>query len=200
MAEMNVWTGYLEALSFVFEYVGSQSAYYCDSVVMILESALTDRDLVHRQTASTIVKHLALGLLFHPARKVREVYWRIYNALYLSAADEPVPFYPDLGELTELLPHRFLAFFPSPEHMRVACSARWGDRAAYVVAIAVAIANARVQPGRWHLQHDAVDGVRVAGSFVDGNLDFFSSDSLLNFHIDICLSLRKLDLNMKECK
>ena len=25
--------------------------------------------------------------LFHPARKVREVYWRIYNALYLGAAD-----------------------------------------------------------------------------------------------------------------
>jgi splicing factor 3B subunit 1 len=28
----------------------------------MLEDALTDRDLVHRQTASTIVKHLALGL------------------------------------------------------------------------------------------------------------------------------------------
>jgi splicing factor 3B subunit 1 len=27
----------------------------------MLEDALTDRDLVHRQTASTIVKHLALG-------------------------------------------------------------------------------------------------------------------------------------------
>lgn len=28
----------------------------------MLEDALTDRDLVHRQTASTIVKHLALGV------------------------------------------------------------------------------------------------------------------------------------------
>jgi splicing factor 3B subunit 1 len=52
----------LKALSFVFEYVGPQSAYYCDSVVTMLEDALTDRDLVHRQTASTIVKHLALGV------------------------------------------------------------------------------------------------------------------------------------------
>ena len=154
-AELNVRTGCLKALSFVFEYVGPQSAYYCDSVVTMLEDALTDRDLVHRQTASTIVKHLALGVaglgcedsmlhlmnlvwpncfetsphvigavmdaveamrvtlgpgvllsyvlqgLFHPARKVREVYWRIYNALYLGAEDALVPFYPDLGELTE---------------------------------------------------------------------------------------------------
>jgi splicing factor 3B subunit 1 len=61
-AELNVRTGCLKALTFVFEYVGPQSAYYCDSVVTMLEDALTDRDLVHRQTASTIVKHLALGV------------------------------------------------------------------------------------------------------------------------------------------
>lgn len=61
-AELNVRTGCLKALSFVFEYVGPQSAYYADSVVTMLEDALTDRDLVHRQTASTIVKHLALGV------------------------------------------------------------------------------------------------------------------------------------------
>ncbi|KAG9102841.1 hypothetical protein FRC06_000987 [Ceratobasidium sp. 370] len=154
-AELNVRTGCLKALSFVFEYVGPQSAFYCDSVVTMLEDALTDRDLVHRQTASTIVKHLALGVaglgcedsmlhlmnlvwpncfetsphvigavmeaveamrvslgpgvllnyvlqgLFHPARKVREVYWRIYNALYLGAADALVPYYPDVGELSD---------------------------------------------------------------------------------------------------
>jgi len=154
-AELNVRTGCLKALTFVFEYVGPQSAYYCDSVITMLEDALTDRDLVHRQTASTIVKHLALGVaglncedsmlhlmnlvwpncfetsphvigavmdaieamrvalgpgvllsyvlqgLFHPARKVREVYWRVYNALYLGSSDAMVPFYPDLGELSE---------------------------------------------------------------------------------------------------
>ena len=58
---MNVRTGCLKAPSFVFEYVGPRPAYYADSVVTMLEDALTDRDLVHRQTASTIVKHLALG-------------------------------------------------------------------------------------------------------------------------------------------
>lgn len=34
---------------------------YINSVATCLEDALTDRDLVHRQTACSIVKHLALG-------------------------------------------------------------------------------------------------------------------------------------------
>jgi splicing factor 3B subunit 1 len=46
----------------VFENVEPQSSFYVDTVVTLLEDALTDRDLVHRQTASTIVKHLALGV------------------------------------------------------------------------------------------------------------------------------------------
>ncbi|KAJ7761918.1 armadillo-type protein [Mycena maculata] len=152
-AELNVRTGCLKALTYIFEYIGPQSAFYCDSVLTLLKDALTDRDAVHRQTASTIVKHLALGVagmgcedamlhltnlvwpncfetsphvlsavmdaiealrvtlgpgillsyvlqgLFHPARKVREVYWRIYNGLYLGAEDALVPCYPDLAEL-----------------------------------------------------------------------------------------------------
>ncbi|KAJ7773444.1 armadillo-type protein [Mycena metata] len=152
-AELNVRTGCLKALTYVFEYIGPQSAFYCDSVLSLLEDALTDRDVVHRQTASTIVKHLALGVagmgcedsmlhlmnlvwpncfetsphvvsavmsaleamqvalgpgvllsyllqgLFHPARKVREVYWRLYSSVYLGGQDALVPFYPDLREL-----------------------------------------------------------------------------------------------------
>ncbi|KAJ7455322.1 armadillo-type protein [Mycena galericulata] len=152
-AELNVRTGCLKALTYIFEYIGPQSAFYCDSVITLLEDALTDRDAVHRQTASTIVKHLALGVagmgcedsmlhltnlvwpncfetsphvlsavmdaieamrvalgpgillsyvlqgLFHPARKVREAYWRIYNVVYLGAEDALVPFYSDLGEI-----------------------------------------------------------------------------------------------------
>ncbi|KAF7336734.1 putative splicing factor 3b subunit 1 [Mycena venus] len=152
-SELNVRTGCLKALTYVFEYIGPQSAFYCNSVLTLLEDALTDRDVVHRQTASTIVKHLALGVagmgcedamlhlmnlvwpncfetsphvttavmsaleamqvalgpgmllsyllqgLFHPARKVREVYWHIYDNLYLGGQDALVPFYPNLGEL-----------------------------------------------------------------------------------------------------
>ena len=60
-AELNVRTGGLKALAFVFEYIGPQLAYYC-SVVTMLEDALTDCDLAHRQTASIIMKHIALGV------------------------------------------------------------------------------------------------------------------------------------------
>lgn len=32
--------------------------------------------------------------LFHPARRVREVYWKIYNNMYLGAQDSLVAIYP----------------------------------------------------------------------------------------------------------
>ncbi|GAA5889744.1 hypothetical protein JCM8208_001120 [Rhodotorula glutinis] len=148
--ELNVRNGCLKALSFLFEYIGEMGKDYIHSVLTCLEDALTDRDQVHRQTAASIVKHLALGTaglgaedanlhllnliwpnifetsphvinsmldaieamrvalgpgivlqhvlqgLFHPARKVREVYWSIYNSLYMGAQDALVAFYPSL--------------------------------------------------------------------------------------------------------
>ena len=114
---------------------------YIYAVAPLLEDALMDRDLVHRQTAASVVQHMALGVaglgcedalahlfnyvwpnvfedtphlinavmgatdgmrlalgpgvvlaytlqgLFHPARKVREVYWKIYNNLYIGSQD-----------------------------------------------------------------------------------------------------------------
>lgn len=39
--------------------------------------------------------------LFHPARRVREPYWRIYNTIYTGAQDSLVPFYPNLEELSD---------------------------------------------------------------------------------------------------
>ncbi|MBW0466050.1 hypothetical protein O181_005765 [Austropuccinia psidii MF-1] len=153
--ELNVRNGCLKSLSFLFEYIGEMGKDYINSVATCLEDALTDRDLVHRQTACSIVKHLALGTaglgqedanlhlmnlvwpncfetsphvigacmdaieamrvavgpgvvllytlqgLFHPARKVREVYWRIYNSNYLGAADAMVPFYPNMADASD---------------------------------------------------------------------------------------------------
>ena len=32
--------------------------------------------------------------LFHPARKVRDVYWKIYNTLYIGSQDALVAGYP----------------------------------------------------------------------------------------------------------
>ena len=48
----------------MFEYIGEMGKDYIYSITPLLEDALIDRDLVHRQTASTAVKHLALGVSY----------------------------------------------------------------------------------------------------------------------------------------
>merc|ERR1711988_2065104 len=129
--------GVLKSLSFMFEYIGEMGKDYIYSVLPLLQDALVDRDLVHRQTAAFTIQHLSLGVaglscedallhllnylwpnifetashtiqavrgaiegirlalgpsvilmyllqgLFHPAKMVRVVYWRLYNHLYL---------------------------------------------------------------------------------------------------------------------
>lgn len=36
--------------------------------------------------------------MFHPARRVREVYWKIYNNTYLGAQDSLVAAYPNFKD------------------------------------------------------------------------------------------------------
>lgn len=153
--ELNVQNGVLKSLSFLFEYIGEMAKDYVYAVTPLLEDALIDRDQVHRQTAASVVKHIALGVvglgcedamihllnlltpnlfetsphvidriieaidairmavgtgpvmnyvfsgLFHPARKVRTPYWRLYNDAYVQSADAMVPYYPNLMDLDE---------------------------------------------------------------------------------------------------
>eukprot|EP00898_Chlorokybus_atmophyticus_P003890 jgi/Chlat1/4501/Chrsp29S04438 len=150
--ELNVQNGVLKSLSFLFEYIGEMGKDYIYAVTPLLEDALMDRDLVHRQTASSAVMHMALGVaglgcedalvhlmnfvwpnifetsphvhnavmgaidgfrvslgapyvlnyalqgLFHPARKVREIYWKVYNNLYIGAQDALISAYPQLDD------------------------------------------------------------------------------------------------------
>nr|KAJ3419309.1 Splicing factor 3B subunit 1 [Polyrhizophydium stewartii] len=152
LPELNVQNGVLKSLSFVFEYIGEMGKDYVYAVTPLLEDALIDRDLVHRQTACTTIKHIALGIaglgcedalvhllnhvwpnifetsphvinavmdaiegmrialgpsvilnyvlqgLFHPARRVREIYWKIYNNLYMGSQDALVPMYPRIED------------------------------------------------------------------------------------------------------
>jgi splicing factor 3B subunit 1 len=150
--DINIQNGVLKALSFMFEYIGELGKDYVYATAPLLEDALIDRDNVHRQTAATCVKHIALGSagqgcedvlghllnfvwpnifeesphvinatvdaieglmvalgpakvqmylaqgLFHPARKVREAFWRVYNAMYRWNQDAMVasfPYIPD---------------------------------------------------------------------------------------------------------
>lgn len=60
--ELNVQNGVLKSLSFLFEYIGEMGKDYIYAVTPLLEDALMDRDLVHRQTAAVTVQHLALGV------------------------------------------------------------------------------------------------------------------------------------------
>ncbi|KAJ1798443.1 U2 snRNP component prp10 [Coemansia sp. RSA 2399] len=146
--ELNVQNGVLKSVSFLFEYIGSMGKDYVNAVTPLLEDALLDRDLVHRQQAASVIKHMALGVagldnedpvlhllnflwpnifetsphsicavleaiescrvclgpgivlqytlqgLFHPARRVREVYWRIYNMAFVAAQPAFVAYYP----------------------------------------------------------------------------------------------------------
>ena len=150
--ELNVQNGVLKSLSFLFEYIGEMAKDYVYAVTPLLEDALIDRDQVHRQTAASVVKHVALGVvglgcedammhllnllypnlfetsphvidriieaidairmavgtgmvmnyvwagLFHPARRVRTPYWRLYNDAYVQSADSMVPYYPNLDD------------------------------------------------------------------------------------------------------
>ena len=59
--ELNVQNGVLKAFSFMFEYIVEMGKDYIHTLIPLLEDALTDRDTVHRQTAATMVKHMALG-------------------------------------------------------------------------------------------------------------------------------------------
>lgn len=148
--ELNVQNGVLKSLAFLFEYIGEMGKDYVYAIAPLFEDALMDRDIVHRQTACTAIKNMALGVvglgcedvlvhllnfiwpnifetsphmikavlecieglrvalgsgtilmyllsgLFHPARKVREIYWKIYNNLYIRSQDSLVAFYPSL--------------------------------------------------------------------------------------------------------
>jgi len=150
--EMNVQNGVLKSLSFLFEYIGEMGKDYVYAVTPLLEDALMDRDLVHRQIACNVVKHMTLGVtgldredaiqhlmnfvwpnvfettphmvmavndaiegfrvclgpsvvlfyllqgLFHPARKVREIYWKHYNTLYIGSQDALVPSFPRIDD------------------------------------------------------------------------------------------------------
>lgn len=147
--EQNVQNGVLKSLAFLYEYIGEISKDYVYPIITLLEDALMDRDLVHRQIASSVIKHLSLSImgfsrkdallhllnfvwpdcletsphmvmtffdaldglrvslgpgyilqyvvqgLAHPARRIRDRFWTIYNQLYIGAQHSLVAFYPN---------------------------------------------------------------------------------------------------------
>ena len=152
VTELNVQNGVLKALAFMFEYIGEMSRDYIYSVLSLLQNALTERELVHRQQACGVVKHLSINVaglncedalihllnylwpnifedsphfqmsfldaieglriglgvnvimkyllqgLFHPARRVREPFWKVYNLLYVGGQDDMCMCFPTLPD------------------------------------------------------------------------------------------------------
>jgi len=44
-----------------------------------------------------VLQYLVQGL-YHPAKRVRYVYWRLYNMLYTGSQDAIVGYFPDLND------------------------------------------------------------------------------------------------------
>lgn len=59
--DTNIKNGILKALAFMFEYVGEESKDYVYLVVPMIQHALTDRNVVLRQTGATVVRSLAVS-------------------------------------------------------------------------------------------------------------------------------------------
>ena len=100
--ELNVQNGVLKSLSFMFEYIGEMGKDYIYAVTPLLEDALMDRDLVHRQTAMSAIGHMALGVFGFGCE---DALTHLLNYLW-----------PNIFETS---PHVIQAFMSSIEGMRV---------------------------------------------------------------------------------
>ena len=59
-----------------------------------------------------VVLSYVLQGLYHPARRVREVYWKIYNTLYIYGADALTQYYPALeGDETNSYQRTYMEVF-----------------------------------------------------------------------------------------
>jgi splicing factor 3B subunit 1 len=64
----------------------------------VIDRVLEAVDAIRMAVGPGLVMNYVWAGLFHPARKVRVPYWRIYNSAYTQSADSMVPFYPDLDD------------------------------------------------------------------------------------------------------
>lgn len=78
-------------LNYVWPNVFETSPHVINSVMEAIEGCRVSLG------AGVILSYVMQGL-FHPARKVREIYWKIYNSMYIGAQDSMVPFYPRVDD------------------------------------------------------------------------------------------------------
>ena len=64
----------------------------------VIDRIIEAIDGIRMAVGSGIVMNYVWAGLFHPARKARVPYWRLYNNAYVQGADGLVPYYPNLDE------------------------------------------------------------------------------------------------------
>lgn len=62
----------------------------------VIDRMIEAVDAIRTAVGPGIVLSYTWAGLFHPARRVKEIYWRIYNAAYVQQADALVPYYPPI--------------------------------------------------------------------------------------------------------
>mmetsp|Transcript_35960 Transcript_35960/g.69843 ORF Transcript_35960/g.69843 Transcript_35960/m.69843 type:complete len:451 (+) Transcript_35960:1317-2669(+) len=148
--DSNIQNGILKALAFLFEFIGEQTKNLILFLLPLLESAISNQDVVHRQISCNIIQHMSINVLnlnceeliqhlfnfvwpnifeksphmkkavincidscriilggsliyfyvinglFHPSKKVRDIYWYINNLIYVGAQPALIVSYPNL--------------------------------------------------------------------------------------------------------
>ncbi|MCH81670.1 splicing factor 3B subunit 1-like [Trifolium medium] len=63
---------------------------------IVIKAVMEVIDAMRKALGSTVILNHCVQGMFHPARRVREAYWMIYNSLYVADQDALVPAYPSL--------------------------------------------------------------------------------------------------------
>merc|ERR1712072_1619429 len=64
----------------------------------VIDRVIEAIDAVRMAVGTGAVLNYVWAGLFHPARKVREPYWKIYRSTYVQVADAMVPYYPAVDD------------------------------------------------------------------------------------------------------
>ncbi|KAL0246046.1 hypothetical protein GEMRC1_007262 [Eukaryota sp. GEM-RC1] len=85
---LNIQNGVLKAISYICEYMAEKCRDYVYALVPLLQDALIDADLVHRQTACTAVRHLAYGVVGHSAE---DALLHLLNYIWPNILEPSIP-------------------------------------------------------------------------------------------------------------
>lgn len=81
----------LHLLNLLFPNIFETSPHVIDRIIEAI-------DAIRMTVGTGVVMNYVWAGLFHPARKVRQPYWRLYNDAYVQSADAMVPYYPPLDD------------------------------------------------------------------------------------------------------